>query len=705
MSKNGTDFYMVDDAPDSIKAALDKGYKPYVDVTKNGKDIFTIEGTEDSIFAAVGKGYKQIDEHSRQKAEEDAPSTLESYGRGLAQGATLNFSDEIIGGVEGAFDSLTSDKSFGDAYREHRDESREANAEAEARNPKSYFIGELAGGMALPIGVGSKAKTLLTAAGTGAGVGAVTGAVAGAGKNKNSDNMVGDVGRGALAGAFTGAIGGGIGHLSKGITKAGRGELKAEWDAFKTGAKNAEPSDIPVYNQAKKFLAGAKETLDSAGATQEFKNMIAKSKASYVSQMAENGMPQNELKSLMNFMDKMSNEEYITSRLLEGDTEITDWLAKQAGAGNFRKEYTDFLRMSPEERLKLRDMDIKSEAKELVPVADNAQKAVWQRSTDEMGKLTEQARNSFDNDITSSDLNSYFKKHNELANDLESMKSLVGRGSLSRVDTASNLITTGTGGRKGWNLDEEVWLRDVTPEVKFNRFQKAREIIDGGIDWEKINNGVRKPTEAEKILMDYRSEIDGLLKKVSGKTEADAVYKTTQELDDLLFNKTEFKGGVDPYKIKRLLGDSPEASRFRDGLTKLEDWAKNNEDPAAKAAAQEFLDKFKALFNKKTKSDALWGLQREGGPTALQVQRLQRQVGGDKGVISHAIKQPADFLKDNEAVTSMLQETIGKRFSDMTDAEKSAFVKVYLQYKSEGGVAVPEAIKNNFNVFLKRANK
>lgn len=76
----------------------------------------------------------------------DKKSMLESYLRGLAQDASMNFSDEIAGGLESAAGSLglVPDKTYEQAVQESRDEYNRAKQD----NPKSYMAGELTGSAA-----------------------------------------------------------------------------------------------------------------------------------------------------------------------------------------------------------------------------------------------------------------------------------------------------------------------------------------------------------------------------------------------------------------------------------------------------------------------------------------------------------------------------------------------------------------------------
>jgi hypothetical protein len=108
-------------------------------------------------------------------------SGLESTLRGIKQGVTLGFGDEITGALEAAFTNKS--------YRLARNEAREADYRAQKSNPLAYGAGELGGGVAsafipglgLAKSVGLAAKLGYGALAGKAALGAVTGAAAGLG--------------------------------------------------------------------------------------------------------------------------------------------------------------------------------------------------------------------------------------------------------------------------------------------------------------------------------------------------------------------------------------------------------------------------------------------------------------------------------------------------------------------------------------------
>lgn len=160
---------------------------------------------------------------------ERAPvSQAESALRGIANGATAGFADEITGGGEALLDKLSGKndaKSLMDLYRQHRDESRANYEQAKEDNPWTYGAGNLAGGVgtiALTGGLGAGVEGLSGAAALKAAAvqGAKLGAVQGVGEG-TADLTQGDVGGAAKEALTGGAIGGVAGGVMHGVGMLG----------------------------------------------------------------------------------------------------------------------------------------------------------------------------------------------------------------------------------------------------------------------------------------------------------------------------------------------------------------------------------------------------------------------------------------------------------------------------------------------------
>jgi hypothetical protein len=176
-----------------------------------------VEGPEGSTpeqaFAAL---QSRISSEPAEPAREKTSNTS-AFLQGTGQGITGGLSDEGEGVVRGAIDYFTgAEPSFTDAYAKRRDASRERLSQAAEDHPVAYYGGELAGGVALPMGAArvgvrgamaaASGKGLAARSVAGAKEGAVYGGLYGYGTGQGGlDEQVGNTLKGA---AFGGAVGG-----------------------------------------------------------------------------------------------------------------------------------------------------------------------------------------------------------------------------------------------------------------------------------------------------------------------------------------------------------------------------------------------------------------------------------------------------------------------------------------------------------------
>lgn len=154
----------------------------------------------------------------------DQPSKGQSFFRGVGEGATLGWQDEIEGAINGGLEygvrkirSVATGETvpaLSDIYVQARDRSRAKTTGARDANPNTFTTGEVAGAVAtsaVPVaGVARAAQAVGTVGkvARAAAVGAGYGGVAGAGKSEGE--TVGQVASDAAEGATTGALTGGL---------------------------------------------------------------------------------------------------------------------------------------------------------------------------------------------------------------------------------------------------------------------------------------------------------------------------------------------------------------------------------------------------------------------------------------------------------------------------------------------------------------
>lgn len=139
-------------------------------------------------------------------------SAGEALGRGILQGASFGFGDELSGGIgaligsDPALGQTFDAPTLGGRYQQARDFYRAKNRGAQEAYGKTYLGGQLLGGIAAPGGLAARGATGLTGAARIAylaKLGGATGALAGAGA---AEGDFGDTLGSALRGGVTGAI-------------------------------------------------------------------------------------------------------------------------------------------------------------------------------------------------------------------------------------------------------------------------------------------------------------------------------------------------------------------------------------------------------------------------------------------------------------------------------------------------------------------
>jgi hypothetical protein len=162
--------------------------------------------------------------------------TMDAAARGVAQGFTANFGDEIRGLVEasganpddpaslyklisGALKYWRGDADAKKRYDEATAREREINKTGEEQHPVASIAGNIGGAVLLPIGAAGQAATLPGRMAAGAGVGAALGGAAGVGEGVGA---VDSMSRGAVGTALGGALGGVAPAAIEGVVRGAR---------------------------------------------------------------------------------------------------------------------------------------------------------------------------------------------------------------------------------------------------------------------------------------------------------------------------------------------------------------------------------------------------------------------------------------------------------------------------------------------------
>ena len=270
------------------------------------------------------------------------PGELESALRGLAQGASLGFADEITGGAEALFTDKT--------YKQARDESRANYKLAKETNPNSYLAGEIGGGVATTlIPIGAAANTVRGTAALGGLIGA--GAGLGGSEAEDAQGMAIDTLKGLGTGYVAGAAGKyGADKIMSNKDKAAawlRG--KAEERMFKALGPTKKATEEAMARGIHKNIGG--DILDNAnvGLLDSKKTILGK-----VSGLVDDSANEldNTLKSVSDLQGKVSPEKAIELEVSKfRPQELAERLKEQ-----IRQEYSHLPQEVIEPRLKQVDL-------------------------------------------------------------------------------------------------------------------------------------------------------------------------------------------------------------------------------------------------------------------------------------------------------------------------------------------------------------
>lgn len=197
----------------------------------------------------------EVDDWEEVAFEPESTSKLESGLRGLAQGASLGFADELTGALESTAGSLglVPDKT----YEQSRDESRAQYLKAQTDNPVTYGAGQIGGGlatMAIPGLNVAKGASLARTAGTAA----LQGGLAGLGSSESDDvsQMAKDAAVGAGLGLGLGAAGYGAGKLVEKALPSLREGAESTAERLAARSLGAERGTIKKFGEDKVRAAG-----------------------------------------------------------------------------------------------------------------------------------------------------------------------------------------------------------------------------------------------------------------------------------------------------------------------------------------------------------------------------------------------------------------------------------------------------------------
>jgi hypothetical protein len=306
-------------------------------------------------------------------------SKMESFGKGVQQGATLGNADEIQGAIPAGMDKIQSllaslgllSKSPSDVnselaakgftgdlgpqdstemYQQARDSSRKDYNAASAANPLSSLAGNAIGsaltlGMAparlvSPMGAAPEGAGILQAMTTGAANAAPVAAIAGSGMS-NSDLTKGDIGGYAEDVAKDTALGAGVGAALPAISTVGKSvangisqskTMQDVLEAYRAGKDKLKLSDPETMKNLRDSLKSS--AADASDKIQSTIQNLFKQKSDILSNLEDTGVKSNVKDVLQTFADQANGS--IGVMRPEENQMINDAIAKTMIGGNER---------------------------------------------------------------------------------------------------------------------------------------------------------------------------------------------------------------------------------------------------------------------------------------------------------------------------------------------------------------------------------
>jgi len=683
------------DVPVSPKAAkADDGWQDagYVDVeddpTKAMADAWEAEATK-----AAERRYDLEKKYGKDYDFDTVSGRLSMLGRGMKEGAGANWGDELTAGLSGLLG--------GDVDKTLKEE-RERNELLHMKAPDNMRAANIAGTLstALIPGVGAGLNTYKGAA--------LMGALANVGANddKNLLDSAGDAALGAaggVAGNFLFNRGMDLGKLGVGSvvnTIKGKAAGKPIVDAVKEGVKEAAQNVEPLNMLA----VGAKEfkkngRVKSFGAIWQFaknKNAIDKLKSAVLEAMPE---------VKPGYIENMTQEEFLQWGLAHADPKVADFFVHNSTLGNLSNAHPEDLRrlltMTPEERIKAADFGREKMgiAKALKPDVEAAGKGL----DDAMGYIAstdlKRAEGEYAPRMAAGVFDDVRNAYRQ-AKDVES----VPKDTLKYIKESFNI------GEGGIDLNKSGFTRgarftDVSPAEQVKRLRAMRQAVDNGIDYDLINSqGI--PNKGTAILTELRGNIDQRLKLMPSQVKADDLMSSIFDLQKNLFKQTEFKGGVDASKLRRLFSDTDKTARFKDSLEALRDWSKDSRIPGQyRQLASGMLKKFDILYKRADNLGLMNKLRYVDGPSGTALKSLQASIG-HQNTLHDAMLAPTQSLGQLDNFIRDAPKYFGKSFKDMSDHEKQAFIKLRVFVTNEArrkNFIQPDDLKTYWKYFLSKS--
>lgn len=576
----------VDDS--DVDEALKMGLKPVaLLVNDKGEEVYADSSEINEAFKAGFRVPVAQIANSKGKipdGEKRQFSKVESAALGASQGMTFGFGDELGGFIGSLIDTPAEAINGGgfhpiDNYRANRDRIRASTEESAKQNPVTHSAAELISGLAVPVGTGAvaaaRAPSLLRAAGKGALVGAELGAVSGLGTSE-ADLLKGefkqagkDLSVGAALGAGVGAIASPAVEVLAKVAKNGVGIFRGKGG---------------IIENLSKVLPDALNELKQDAS---FRGVIAKATGKSADSMTDNEIAK-----------------FVGNELMQpGPSPVKDYLANMVATekGNVSpKALNEAFELGSEGRNAARNFDVNAQREHAQVVADKmrpvldeydaTRKMLRGELEDAAGKefaktnptvpppppgkpvFQGEAPGAFDEPVRIAQQppkKDVAENIRAFADDIIGEDSIIPVRNQKEIEKALAIIDRGSGvkgANKVYRVGEGQW-NAVSGEEKYRRLQAARQLIDE----QRSFFAKEGMSSAERVMNQFRSEIDDVLKTSQSKIESDELWSKTQKALDNLESAMEFRSpsgerDLDVGKIKRSWANTDQGVRAQDAV-------------------------------------------------------------------------------------------------------------------------------------------
>jgi len=708
-----------------IKKVLQAEKDGYLPIVSNAEGVEHRVSTQD-FSKAKKDGYNPI--------KTSDVGGIEAGLRGAVRSITWGAGDEIGGGLE-ALGSMVGVRGLGspylkdvrletdeedkqdlsEIYSKMRDRRRDLHKETEKAQPGAYLAGQVGGGLATALIPGGALLQATKGATTGAKIlagaaaGGVGGGIVGAGeseaeligKDKEIGRFATDVAKGAGIGAVAGGglAGGGV-LAKKGFDKTMdivsdvTQPIKTRVEGFKRGFRQSieeskkDPGilDGKQLGQVTKVLRATKESLqETKGALRTKKELsdLAQEAKDILLRKTKGSDMKEALEAKMQIDDLTDEEALIISLMDDEPNAIKEWVADKAATtlpGDIKKEdYLNVLDLGAGRRVKGREFLPKEGAKGLSETMKDVKESFESARGMRFAQLQDEASRAYNPKDTQNALNSVRNALRESA-DIKS----VGGKVTNALEDAKQIIEEGIG-----FTDQGLTkggIEGASAGEHYLRLQRARETLDDAIEWGEVNSG----KNVQAMLKRVRSEVDGSLKTVPSKLQADELFSTSKRIQDQFFKVTEFsKNGwseIDEFKLAKLLNDTDQAGRFKNALVEFKEFIKRpdlSEDFRLRGG--QFISELDETMKTMEAKRAVGRFRFKQGPTSPAVERAQAVLGKNTPLES-AIMSPSGFVNQMDENLKSVASKIGKQVGDLTDQDKLQAAKI-MKWKTQNPMA------------------